>query len=204
MRSRLFSPILTAFFIGLSSSGALADILDFENYPAGTGINAEYASQHGVVFSNAYVDNDPNAHSGTRVLRSRPLSEEVFEAIPMVMTFTSAQAHIKFYAQARDVPLSGTLNAFDGDGNLVTHDGPKPVAANVFSTVFEVTVPIASIRRAELVLGNSAFQAIDDLELAGEPPAPVPTQPPVVQITSPPNGAELDVISINIEGTVTG
>ena len=37
-----------------------------------------------------------------------------------------------------------------------------------------------------------------------EPPAPVPTQPPVVQITSPPNGAELDVISINIEGTVTG
>src|SRR5262245_6880349 len=205
MRRGLSLAILTAIFVGLSSSRASAQIVDFENYPAGTRINAEYAGPpHGVVFSNAYIDNDPNAHSGTRVLRSRPLSEEVFEPIPMVMTFTSAQARIKFFAQARDVPLSGTLSAFDVDGNLVAHDGPKPVAANVFTTAFEVMVPSASIWRAELDLGDSAFEAIDDLELAGEPPAPLPTQPPLVQITSPPNGAALDVTNISIEGTVAG
>jgi hypothetical protein len=202
MRRKALWSAITALLIG--SSWMRADVLDFEDRPAGTRITAEYAAQYGVVFSNAYIDNDPNAHSSTRVLRSRPLSDEVFEAIPMVMTFTSVQAHIRFFAQARDVPLSGTLNAFDADGNLVAHDGPKPVAANVFSTAFEVTVPAASIRRAEFVLGESAFQAIDDLELSGEPPAPVPTQPPVVQITSPPNSAELDVANITIQGTVTG
>lgn len=76
----------------------------------------------------------------------------------------------------------------------------------MFTTVFEVIDPDAtpSITRVELRLDNGIYFAIDDLEFDGEPPAPPPPTPPVVQFTSPPNGADLDVSTIDITGTVTG
>src|SRR5262249_11672386 len=47
------------------------------------------------------------------------------------------------------------------------------------------------------------FFVIDDLEFQGEPPT-LPTEPPVVNIASPPDGAELAVSTIDIWGTVGG
>jgi hypothetical protein len=195
---------LTWLWIG---SGALAapTILDFEDLPAGTTVTAQYGPR-GVVFQQHFIDTDAAARSGTRVLRTVPPASEVFTAIPLVMTFTGAQARVKLFAGSRNVAVNGTLIAFDSEGAIVAQDGPRLVAADVFTTLFEVidADAAASIVRAELRLDNAAHFAIDDLEFEGEPPAPPPPSPPVVQITTPVPGAELDVSTLDIAGTVTG
>ena len=64
---------------------------------------------------------------------------------------------------------------------MVAGDGPKPVAANVFSAVFEVVDAGAtpSITRAELRLENGILFSIDDLEFEGEPVVRPPAAPEV-------------------------
>ena len=179
-------------------------VLDFEDLAPGTIVTAQYG-QRGVVFQNHFLGTDPAAHSGTRVLRTVSPAQEVFDPIPLVMTFTSSQSRVKLFAASSNIALNGTLAAFDAADNVVAQDGPKLVVANVFTTMFEVIDPGAtpSITRAELRLENGIYFAIDDLEFEGEPAAQPPT-PPVVEITAPVNGAELDVSTINIAGTVTG
>lgn len=180
-------------------------ILDFEDVAAGTTVTAQYGPR-GVLFQNHFLDTDAAAHSGTHVLRSASLADELFTPIPIAMTFTSAQARVKLFAESTGAALNGTLTAFDASDSVVAQDGPKLVAAGEFTTMFEVVDQdtTASITRAELRLENGIYFAIDDLEFEGEPPAPPPPTPPVVQITSPTDGAELDVSTIDIAGTVTG
>jgi hypothetical protein len=196
-----------AVVVAVLSSAAMAapTVLDFEDLPAGTTVTAQYGPR-GVVFLNHFLDTDPAARSGTRVLRTASLASEIFTPIPLAITFTSAQARVKLFAGSTNVALNGTLTAFDAADNVVVQDGPKLVNANVFTTMFEVIDPDAtpSITRAELRLENGIYFAIDDLEFEGQPPASPPPTPPVVQITSPPNGAELDVSTLDIAGTVTG
>jgi hypothetical protein len=120
------------------------------------------------------------------------------------MTFTSHQSRIRLFASSHAFTLNGTLSAFDEAGNLVAQDGPRPVTRDVFTTKFEIRVNSPVIARAEFQLESYNVKSIDDLEFEGEPPATVPRQPPVVQITSPVNGADLDVTNIDIAGTVTG
>ena len=62
---------VAAFATILSAGGATAapTLLDFEDLPAGTIITTQYGPR-GVLFRQAYLDADPAAHSGTRVLRS--------------------------------------------------------------------------------------------------------------------------------------
>jgi LGFP repeat len=188
----------------LSGSAAVAapTVLDFEDIAAGTTITTQYGPR-GVIFQQAFLDTDPAAHSGTRLLRTFPLTAEVFTPIPLVMTFTSAQTRVKLFAGSRVAPVNGTLKAFDAGGNVVAEDGPRVIAADVYNTVFEVTVATASITRTELVPETATNLGIDDLEFEGEP-LPPPPPPPVVQITSPVSGSELDVSTIDIAGTVTG
>jgi hypothetical protein len=184
---------------------AMPTVLDFEDLAPWTSVTAQYGPR-GVLFQNNYLDTDPAAHSGTHVLRTVKPSDEVFEPLPLVLTFTSAQSRVKLFAASFDgIALNGTLTAFDAADNVVAQDGPKLVAANVFTTMFEVTDPDAtpSITRAELRLENGIHFAIDDLEFEGEPPTQ-PPEPPVVEITAPANGAELDVSTVDIAGTVTG
>jgi hypothetical protein len=151
----------------LSDSPAMAapTILDFEDIEAGTTITTQY-SDRGVVFMNHYLDTDSAAPSGTRVLRTIPLGTETFDPIPLIMTFGFPQSRVKLLAMSEDVALDGTLIALDAFGQEVARDGPKPVAANVFTTVFEVTDPDAKprIMQAELRLERGVNFAIDDLE----------------------------------------
>ena len=161
--------LLLAFF----STGAAMSaptVLDFEDISAGTTITNQY-SQRGVLFQNHFLGTHPAAHSGTRVLRTASPSDEIFTPIPLAMTFTSAQSRVKLFAASDNIALNGTLIAFDAADNVVAQDGPKPVAANVFTTLFEVTDPgsTPSITRAELRLENGIYFAIDDLEFEGAP-----------------------------------
>ena len=188
MRIRLLRPpclLLLMAWGGLAH--ASPTVLNFEDLSPQTSVTSQYGPR-GVLFPGFYLDVDPKAHSGTHVLR------------------TSAQARVKLFAECSAVALNGTLTAFDSHGAVVARDGPRQVAADVFTTSFEVIDPdtTPSIVRAELALDNGIYFAIDDLEFDGEPPAQVPTTPPVVQITSPVNGSVVDVSTMDIAGTVAG
>jgi len=187
------------------SALAAPTVLDFEDLEAGTTVNAQYGPR-GVIFLGHYLDADPAAHSGSKVLRTASLSQEIFTPIPLAMSFTSPQARVKLFAACSNIELNGTLTAYDASDNVVASDGPKLVAAGAFTAMFEVTDPDStpSIARAELRLENGIYFAIDDLEFEGEPPAPPPPTPPVVTITSPADGAEADIETMDIIGTVTG
>lgn len=207
-RPRIRERALWSFFLAavmiLSASTVMADltVLDFEDLASGTTITGQYGCR-GALFERAFLGNDPAARSGTRVLRTSPPTAEIFVEIPLIVRFTSAQARVKMFAGSPNVAALGRLTAFDADGAVVATDGPRLVAANVFTTMFQVTVPAPRITRVELQLEGRADQAIDDLEIEGDPP-PCPVDPPVVKITSPPNGAELDTDTLDIAGTVTG
>lgn len=149
-----------------------ATLVDFENLPAGTTVTTQYAAQ-GVVFGSAYLATDPNARSGTRVLRTVSPTAEVFTPIPLRMTFSQPQARVKLYATSPGVARNGTLTAFDAAGAVIATDGPKLVAADRFTTMFEVTAKQAGIARAELQLESASHYAIDDLEFDSSVAPPV-------------------------------
>jgi hypothetical protein len=181
---------------------AAPTLLDFEDLAPFTTVTTQYGPR-GVVFQGAFLASDLGGRSGTRSLRSIPPQTEVFEPVPFVITFTSPQARVTLFANSPGMVRNGTLQAFDANGSLIVQDGPKPVAADAFTTRFEVTSPTPAIAKAVLQLQDAAHYAIDDLEFDGEPPAQPPL-PPQVVITSPPNGADFDTNAFTIEGTITG
>jgi fibro-slime domain-containing protein len=60
--------------------------------------------------------------------------------------------------------VDGTLRAYDSSGTLIAQDGPKAVAPDAFTTLFEVNATNPVIVRLELEMGVTEFEAIDDLE----------------------------------------
>ena len=150
-------------------------VLDFENLPAGTTVNDQYVRQ-GVRFSSAFLAADPAARSGTRVLRTVAPTAEVFTPIPLRMAFIKPQARVKLFAMSPGTARNGTLKAFDASGAVIGQDGPKLVAADKFTTMFEVAVSAPRVTRAELQLEGASHYAIDDLEFDT---SPKPTTKPV-------------------------
>ena len=188
----------------LVPSRAAAQAIDFENLPPGTAVQAQYGAR-GVIFpGTAYVATDPHAHSGTRVLRSISETAEVFTIFPLVMTFTSPQKRVAFFAGNFPGGTGrGTLKAFGANNALLGQDGPKAVPANAFTAFFEVKTPQPAIVRAEFQIEGGALELIDDLEIGGTTVAP-PTSPPLVGITSPTEGAMFNEGTVAFRGTVTG
>jgi hypothetical protein len=158
--------------------------LDFEDLPAHTIVKEQYA-HHGVVFpSQAVVTvGQPAANSGTRVLKA--VAPKVHYKGPFVIQFNTGQSRVRLLAGAADdtakVDITGTLRAYDAEGVLVGHDGPKSVTPNVCSTAFEIHTPTPVIRRLALfelatTPGGEKYEeveAIDDLEFEGLPPPPL-------------------------------
>jgi hypothetical protein len=180
-------------------------VINFENLAAGDRLTTQFGGD-GIVFENGVVGNDLGARSGTRALRSVPIASEVFSPVPVNMSFPNPARRIRrvsFFANSPGQAQRGTLQAFGPSGNLLSQDGPKMVAANAFTTRFEVRGNNTPIARAVFRLENSITYAIDDIELEGSTGGP-PPPPPQVVITQPPNGAELDTDVFTIEGTVTG
>jgi hypothetical protein len=198
---RWIVPIIAILFCG--SAMAARTVLNFEDISAPATITTQFASR-GVLFQGAYLDKDSSAHSGTQIIRSVSPNAEIFTPQPFVITFTSAQARVKLFAGSQFATLNGTLRGFDSGGQVVATDGPRSVPQNTFTTIFEVKAVPARIVRVEFQLEGTAFESIDDLEFEGELPSPPPNQPPVVKITSPPNGLDTDVSAFDITGTVTG
>ena len=154
------------------------------------------------------LETDAAAHSGTHVIRETKPGSEIFVIVPLVIQFTSPQWRVKLFAGSQFDSENGTLKAFDSGGQVVGSDGPRLVQQNTFTTSFEVTAATPSIVRVEFQLENSSFASIDDLELQGDAAPPLPTQPPVVQLTQPIDGINVDIPNdlprLDIAGTVTG
>ena len=144
-------------------------VIDFEDQPPFTIINNQYGSK-GVVFQGAFVATDLGGRSGTRALRSIPPNTEVFEPVPLVITFTSPQECVTLFANSPGMARNGTLQAFGANGRLIVEDS-KQVAADAFTAQFKVISPTRAIRKVVLQLENAAHYAIDDLEVHSEPPA---------------------------------
>ncbi|MFC7561559.1 LGFP repeat-containing protein [Paenibacillus farraposensis] len=87
---------------------------------------------------------------------------------------------------------------------IIAQDGPKLVQPHAFTTAFEVNTPSSLIMRVEFEIGSQEIEVIDNLEFEGEPPGPLPTNPPVVRITSPATDAQLEVTPIILTGEVSG
>src|SRR5262249_41968461 len=175
----MYRRTLSVFALFASASVMTAQtLLTFEPPPqAPAKITTQYGPQ-GVIFQSAFLRTDPAAHSGSQVLQVGNPSDGEFDPGPFVITFTSPQSHVKFFAESMGSPADHVLKAFDSGGNLVAQDGPKTVAQDVFTTAFEVNVPTPTITRLEFLLINGGFEVIDDLEFQGEPPGPTPTEPP--------------------------
>lgn len=136
----LVSLVVAGCLLAPASLHAAPTRLDFEDQPPFTIINTQYGSK-GVVFQGAFVATDLGGRSGTRALRSIPPNTEVFNPVPLVITFTSPQARVTLFANSPGMARNGTLQAFDANGGLIVEDGPKQVAADAFTTKFEVTSP---------------------------------------------------------------
>src|SRR5205085_11424741 len=98
--SRRLSIVCAAISVVTSASTralAAPTVLDFEDLAPGTTVTAQYGAR-GVLFDQDYLDSDPVARSGTRVLRNVNPAAEVFTPIPLIMTFTSAQASTQVIA----------------------------------------------------------------------------------------------------------
>lgn len=167
-----------------------ASVFDFEDLPVGTTITNQYVDR-GVRFYSAYLASDPAARSGTRVLRTVSPTAEVFTPIPLRMTFVlNGQMRVKFFAMSPGIARNGTLTAFDANGVVIAKDGPKLVAADKFTTMFEINLSSPLMRSAELQLEDASHYAIDDLEFDSLPA-------PLVQVIETPQPAAKDNASVN-------
>ncbi len=197
-------------FLSASADAGAQTVVNFEDasIPTGATMGTQY-SDRGVLFDGGFLDTDPAAHSGQRVVRAIPPGVEFFDVVPFVIRFRPGMkvTRVKLFAGSQSASLNGKLTAFDADtgGNVVAVDG-HPVPQNTFTTAFQVTA--ANIRRVEFQLEGTSYSSIDDLEFDGDTPPPLPTQAPVVQLTRPINGLDVDIPGdlprLDIEGTVAG
>jgi hypothetical protein len=189
--------------VGARPACAAPTVLNFEDLASGTLVNNQYGAR-GAVFRNAFLITRTGAHSPTRVLMAGNPSGE-FHPGAMRIDFTAGQAVVKLFAGVwfPGSRPNGTLRAFDVNGVLLATDGPR-VVADTHTTLFQISRPTAVIRRIELLYDDGSFESIDDLEFDGQAPAPVPTAPPTVTITSPTSGQALSANTVLVQGTVVG
>jgi hypothetical protein len=171
---------ICVFLAPLPRVNAATAALDFENLPPGTTITTQYANQ-GVRFSGAFLAAHEAARSGTRALWSISPSAEVFTPVPFRMEFTTPQRQLQLFAMSPGTARNGTLRVFSASGTVIAQDGPKLVTANKFHTMFQVSLPAARIKRAELRLDSASRFAIDDLSFG----------------TTPSNGPPIRVVELN-------
>lgn len=183
-------------------------VIDFENLAAGTAVTTQYAGQavlmNGLPTVITWGSTQPLPH----VLSSTVAPIEL-DTDPLAITLTSAQARVKLFAGIGSGcgPVTGTLTGYNAAGGVVAADGPRSVATGALTTSFEVKNPTAAtITKVTLEYFNcyGAPKIIDNLELEGQPPPPLPTTAPTVRITAPANRTELTASPVQVQGTVTG
>lgn len=206
-----FSSII-AIALTTTTAFAAPTVIDFEDLPVDQQIGRKYVAK-GVIFDSGFIDTNapstpartcPVPHSGQRVAH---IFQPEFGAAPMTLEFTTGQAHVSFFGGGGG--NLGVAKAYDASGNVIAQDGPKALTGSyAVATAFDLRVASPTIAKIDFVILNGnifADTAMDDLLFeGGAPPPPVPMDTPVVVITAPPNGAQLDASSVTLTGTVSG
>ena len=190
--------------------------LDFENFQPKTVIGPfrQFYGNHGVLVEpqDGVIATTPKPHSGKNVLSA---TETEFYAGPFSVVFTSGQTHVSFFVGATvadsNAQLTATLRVLNENGNQVAAFGaPRRLMPNECSTLYDIQAAGPVIRRIEIYTvttdakGNQRDvpAAIDDLTFEGG--SPPDFKVPVVQITNPLSGAQLDLSAVGVHGTVSG
>ncbi len=104
-----------AFLSSTLSVNAQTTVVDFERaaIPTGSTMGIQY-SDLGVLFDIGYLDVDPAARSGQRVVRAVRPGEEVFTVFPFVIRFRNEMTvtRVKLFAGSFS-NINGKLTAFD-------------------------------------------------------------------------------------------
>ncbi len=187
MSPRGSTPLVVVLFAGLLWPGALAaqvtQTVDFEKLPVGTALDQAYRSI-GLSISGARVDVTPLAHDGRQV--ARMMNNGAGQPPPLILDFASPQQFVQFFAGANGTLralISGSVRAYDAQGNVLADDGPKRVAKGADSTLFGVRTGQPAIRRVVLQLvvrdesapdrvGSNLDVSIDQLTFRGLAPPP--------------------------------
>jgi hypothetical protein len=188
-------------------------LVNFDGVPVNRAAAFLYAAQ-GVTFaSNVGIGTNLN-HQPAPAPHSAPQLAQVIlgefaGAVPLSFDFTSGQTHVAFYGCSYTLRTTGMAKAFDASRNVVAQVGPIRLTDRACQTRFDLRSTTPNIVHVEfnVFFGNTPAVdlAIDDLFFeGGQPPPSVPTDIPVITITTPANGASLDATSITVAGTVSG
>lgn len=186
---------------GGTGGSPVVTVFDFEDLPANTRVTTQYADRGLILSPSGWLDDDAAARSGTRVLRSANPNSE-FHTGPLTLEFSADQSRVSFHAGGSSSGSQGTLTVYDAAGNQLAQDGPKEISSPGHTTPFSAIAD--GIRRAVLQYDGSAFESIDDLEIEGAGVGDLPTDAPVVVITSPADFTEVTTRRATFAGTVSG
>jgi hypothetical protein len=173
----------------------MSTFIDFEDLKNGTVVVDQYEPR-GVRVWPAVIEQGPaTPHSGINYLRT--VRSEFAQIYPFSLYFVRGQKHVRLFAGAvgpngqvlpNDSTVIGVLYALDSTANTVSKDGPKFLAVNACSTMFEVAALPNLIHEVRLESFQVDFsgvptdteKVIDDVEFDAEvSPATNVVRPPL-------------------------
>lgn len=194
-------------------AAAAPTTIDFEDLPIDQQIGLKYIAK-GVEFDSAFIDmadghrTTPAAHGGSHLAHK---FQPEFGAAPVAMIFAAGVSHVAFYGgSAEGGSIVGIARAFDATtgGNVIATDGPRALTPGACATLFDIKLGAPTIKRVEFTAQTQAGIIVDigldDLTFEGNPAAVVPSDTPVVTITSNATGSTIDAAGETLTGTVSG
>jgi hypothetical protein len=214
MRAITCIAIAVAAVAGIAREAEAAPTtIDFEDAALDQDIGIHYIAK-GVELQTAFIDTadghrtTPTPHGGTHLAHH---FQAEFASAPVSMIFAQGVSSVSFWGGSSEGgSIVGIARAYDATtgGRLIATDGPRALVSGQCATQFSVTVGGATIKRVEFAAQTSTGVlvdiGIDDLSFTGNTPATVPTDTPVVTITSSSSGSFVDATSATLTGTVIG
>ncbi len=181
-------------------------LIDFDVLPEGTTVVNQLP---GVSFpgSPTIIRPQLGTSSGVQALSNLQPGEE-FDTEPLTVLFDAPQTSVRLHTGIETTssgPISVTLTAFDGAEQAVAVDGPIMIGPGPMTirTAMGVAVDQPSIERVTLHFTNAFAEVIDQLEFDSVGVATVDSEPPLVVIVAPLDGATVTGDSFMLEARIT-
>ena len=186
----------TAPCSGLTSPDQIPSpgLIDFDDLPGTTVIDAAYQAAHGVTFENSgitraliYANEPAEAHTSPNVAINDAVSPSTSAGVPMKIEFNAAKQYVGFYLGNGETaqPLA-LIRAYDVAGALICEVRVPnvPEAHTLFAGLYD---PSGRMRVITIDYGNTSLnESIDDLYYAPAGPGPTHTPTLTASITPSP------------------